>query len=265
MSRPRLLDLFCCEGGASMGYSRAGFDVYGVDLFQHVDADGKRRGYTRSRYPFPSHKGDAILALTRLLAGELLHFLTPDGSEEAEALGIWDFVVAAASPPCQAYSITKHSHSNDHPDLVGPVRWLLRQTGLPYVMENVPGAPLENPLTLCGAEFNLVTQDADGRELHLKRHRLFESNVFLYGNGGCQCAALKRRGIGVGGAYGGGSVDRQHAKEVRRGGYTPSKPVREALLGIDWMTQNGLSQSIPPAYTEHIGTQLLAHIGEVAA
>jgi DNA (cytosine-5)-methyltransferase 1 len=96
--------------------------------------------------------------------------------------------------------------------------------------------------------------------LHLRRHRLFESNVFIYGNGGCQCAAYKRRGFGVGGAYGGGSVDRAHAKEVRRGGYTPSKPVREKLLGIDWMTQNGLSQSIPPAYTEHLGMQIIAHL-----
>lgn len=258
----RLLDLFCCEGGASEGYRRAGFDVYGVDLFQYVDKDGKRRGYTRSRYPFPSWQGDAILALVRLLAGERLTFTHPDGT--TEELGLADFDAIAASPPCQAYSITKHSHSNEHPDLVAPVRWLLRQTGLPYVMENVPGAPLETPLTLCGAEFNLTTRDEDGRQLHLKRHRLFESDVWLLGNGGCQCAAFKRRGIGVGGAYGGGSVDRQHAKEVRRGGYTPSKPVREALLGIDWMTQNGLSQSIPPAYTEFIGRQLLDHINSEA-
>lgn len=262
--RPRLLDLFCCEGGASDGYRRAGFDVYGIDLFRFTDKDGKPRGYTRARYPFPSHQSDAVLALTRLLAGERLTFTHPDGT--TEDLGLEDFAALAASPPCQAYSITKHSHSNEHPDLVAPIRWLLRQTGLPYVMENVPGAPLETPLTLCGTEFNLTAQDHDGRWLHLKRHRLFESNIFLTGNGGCQCVAFKRRGIGVGGAYGGGSVDRQHAKEVRRGGYTPSKDVREALLGIDWMTQNALSQSIPPAYTEHIGLQLVEHLaGERAA
>lgn len=238
-----------------MGYHRAGFDVYGVDLFED---------YTQKRYPFASHKGDAILALTRLLAGETVTFAHPDGT--TEELGLADFDAIAASPPCQAYSITKHSHSNVHPDLVGPVRFLLRQTGLPYVMENVPGAPLDNPLTLCGAEFDLVAEDTDGQFLHLKRHRLFESNVFLVGNGGCRCREYKRRGYGVGGAYGGGSVDRAHAKNVRRGGYTPSKPIREALLGIDWMTQHGLSQSIPPAYTEHIGSQLLAHLErEVAA
>ena len=263
MTRPKLLDLFCCEGGASMGYHRAGFDVYGVDLFQYLDKDGKRRGYTRARYPFQSHQGDAVLALVRLLAGQSLTLTY--GPVEVD-LTLEDFDAIAASPPCQAYSITKHSHSNEHPDLVSPIRYLLQQAGLPYVMENVPGAPLDNPLTLCGAEFNLTAADEDGRPLHLKRHRLFESNVFLYGNGGCQCAAYKRRGYGVGGAYGGGSVDRQHAKEVRRGGYTPSKPVRQALLGIDWMTQNGLSQSIPRAYTEHIGRQLLDHLAtEVAA
>ena len=250
MKRPKLLDLFCCEGGASDGYRRAGYDVYGIDLFDK---------HTQRRYPFPSFKGDAILALARLLAGEFITF------SNGEALSLADFSAIAASPPCQAYSITKHSHNNEHPDLVAPVRWLLKSTGLPYVMENVPGAPLVNPLTLCGTEFNLVAQDIDGRLLHLKRHRLFESNLFLVGNGGCQCAAFKRRGYGVGGAYGGGSVDRQHAKEVRRGGYTPPKPIREALLGIDWMTQNGLSQSIPPAYTEHIGRQLIEQIGRVAA
>jgi DNA (cytosine-5)-methyltransferase 1 len=239
-----------------MGYHRAGFDVYGVDLFDK---------HTQSRYPFASHKGDAILALCRLLAGEVLEFINPRDAGTVERLGLLDFVAKAASPPCQAYSITKHSHSNEHPDLVGPVRYLLKQTGLPYVMENVPGAPLDNPLTLCGTEFDLVAHDDDGRPLHLKRHRLFESNVSLLGNGGCRCAEFKRRGIGVGGAYGGGSVDRTHAKEVRRGGYTPSKPVRAALLGIDWMTQHGLSQSIPPAYTEHIGAQLLAHIESEAA
>ena len=61
MSRPKLLDLFCCEGGASKGYARAGFDVYGLDLFEK---------FTRARYPFPSHKGDAILALARGLSVE---------------------------------------------------------------------------------------------------------------------------------------------------------------------------------------------------
>jgi len=257
--QPKILDLFCCEGGASTGYSRAGFDVYGVDLFAYVDKDGKRRGYDRDRYPFPSWQGDALQALVTLLDGDTLPF---HGSTGTVDLGLTDFVAIAASPPCQAYSITKHSHSNQHPDLIVPVRWLLQQIGLPYVIENVPGAPLDNPLTLCGTEFNLIAADDDGRMLHLRRHRLFESDLPLHGNGGCQCVEFKHRGIGVGGVYGGGPADRQHAKEVRRGGYTPKKKVREALLGINWMTRNGLSQSIPPAYTEFVGQQLLTRIKE---
>jgi DNA (cytosine-5)-methyltransferase 1 len=247
--RPRLLDLFCCEGGASKGYDRAGFQVYGLDLFQK---------FSRKRYPFPSYQGDALDALRRLLAGDTLPFTDQDGT--VEWLTLADFAAIAASPPCQFYSITKHSHSNQHPDLIDPVRALLDATGLPYVIENVPGAPLRSPLTLCGTEFNLTATDEDGQRLHLKRHRLFESNVLLLGAGGCRCAEFKRRGFGVGGVYSGGSVDKAHAKYVRRGGYTPAKHVREALIGADWMTLDGLSQSIPPAYAEHIGQQLIAHV-----
>ena len=222
MSRPKLLDLFCCEGGAGAGYARAGFVVVGVDL----DARFAKR------YPFEFHAGDAI------------EYVREHGHE---------FDAIHASPPCQAYSITKHTHSNTHPMLIDPTREALIATGLPYVIENVIGAPLRDPLMLCGSEFNLTTIDTDELPLRLERHRLFESNVFLYGNGGCR----HDRRVQVAGAYGGGSSDRRHAKEVRRGGYTPAKEVRAALLGIDWMTLHGMSQSIPPAYTEHIGRQLL--------
>jgi DNA (cytosine-5)-methyltransferase 1 len=263
MSRPKLLDLFCCEGGASTGFNRAGFDVYGVDLFKHRDAKGRTVGPSRDRYPFPSIQGDVLDVLHRLLAGDVVEFLSPDGAGRAERLGLWDFVVAAASPPCQAYSITKHTHDNEHPELIEPVRDMLTATGLPYVIENVVGAPLRDPLMLCGSEFNLTAWDPAIREtVRLERHRLFESNVFLTGNGGCR----HDRRVQVAGVYGGGSSDRGHAKNVRRGGYTPSKEVRAALLGgVDWMTLWGQAQSIPPAYTEHIGAQLLEHIRAEAA
>jgi len=240
--RPRLLDLYCCEGGAARGYHDAGFDVYGVDI------DPQRR------YPYAFHQGDAIEVMATLNAGGAVDFTHPDG--HVEWLTLADFEAAHGSPPCQAYSITKHTHSNTHPMLIDPTRDSLIESGLPYVIENVIGAPLHNPLMLCGSEFDLTTTDTDGLPLRLERHRLFESSIFLLGNGGCR----HDKRVQVAGAYGGGSSDRRHAKEVRRGGYTPAKEVRAALLGVDWMTLHGMSQSIPPAYTEHIGAQILDHL-----
>ena len=232
--RPLLLDLYCCQGGASTGYMRAGFDVIGADLAR------------QRHYPFPFLQMDALEVLQRLLDGESLTF-----GDRTVREG--DIAVKAASPPCQLYSITKHTHAKEYPDLVAPTRDLLRASDKPYVIENVPGAPLEDPLLLCGEQFHLTATDTDGTELVLRRHRLFESNVWLMAPGG-----HFHGGRQVGGVYGGGSDDRDWAKNVRRGGYTPSKPVREALMGIDWMTLDGLSESIPPAYTEWIGHQVLA-------
>ena len=86
----RLLDLFCCEGGASEGYRRAGFDVYGVDLFRHRGPDGKLRGYRRQRYPFPAIQGDCLAVMRSLLDWQRLEF------DNGEALGLQDFAVIAA-------------------------------------------------------------------------------------------------------------------------------------------------------------------------
>jgi DNA (cytosine-5)-methyltransferase 1 len=137
---------------------------------------------------------------------------------------------------------------------------MLRAIGLPYVIENVVGAPLVSPITLCGTMFDLKTSDTDGRPLVLKRHRLFESNMLLL-QPACRCREYKQLGAKVGGVYGGGSSDRNHAEQVRRGGYTPAGQVRRELMGIEWTTINELSQAIPPAYTEFIGRQLLDFLG----
>lgn len=220
----KLLDLFCCEGGAGMGYHRAGFEVTGVDIL------GK---YTK-RYPFTFIQADA------------LEYATKHAHE---------YDVIHASPPCQAWSIAAiGSGTQDrHPKLIEPIRKILKASGRPYVIENVVGAPLENPLTLCGTMFGLQAMDDDGTRLRLERHRLFESNVKLTAPAPCN----HDRTIQVGGVYGGGRSNRWEAKYVRRGGYTPAKHVREQLMGIDWMTLHGLSQSIPPTYSEWIGTQIL--------
>ncbi len=227
MSKPRLLDLFCGAGGAAVGYACAGFDVVGVDL------------NAQRRYPFAFEQADA------------LHYL-----ENAAQIRNGFFQAIHASPPCQAYSITKHTHGVQHPDLLGPTRELLKDTGLPYVIENVAGADMPGAVICCGSKLCFDTVDDDGTPLFLKRHRQFESNVPLVGSG-CECIALKRKGYKIGGVYGGGSRDRYHAENVRHGGYTPCKGAQETLMGIDWMTQKELNQSIPPSYTEFIGRQLL--------
>jgi DNA (cytosine-5)-methyltransferase 1 len=226
MTMPRILDLFCGAGGASVGYSLAGFDVTGVD--------SDPRGNLSWRYPFKFHIGDWSEWVDRFDEFDVIH----------------------ASPPCQAYSVTRHSHTNQHPELLEPVRDALVKWGGPYVIENVPGAPLITPLRLCGTEFNLTAVDWDGTKLFLKRHRLFESDMELRGRGGCMCKYYLELGMEVGGVYGGGTSDRRRARDVRRGGYTPAKAVRSELLGIDWMTVKQQSQAIPPAYTEHIGRQI---------
>ena len=222
-----MLDLFCGAGGAAVGYHRAGFEVVGVDL------------NPQPRYPFPFERADA------------LHYL-----ENAWQVRNGFFDAVHASPPCQAYSITKHTHKVQHPDLLAQTRELLKATGRPYVIENVVGAPMENPVTLCGSTLCETATDEDGTPLFLRRHRQFESNVLLF-EGECRCVELKREGFKIGGVYGGGSRDRNHAENVRHGGYTPSKAVQEQLMGIDWMTQKELNQAIPPAYTDFIGRQLM--------
>lgn len=224
--RVRLLDLFCGQGGAAVGYHRAGFDVTGVDI----------EGRSARHYPFTFHQGDAI------------EYVKEHGHE---------FDAIHASPPCQRYSHgTVAGHAHKHPDLIGPTRDALVASGLPYMIENVPRAPLLTPMVLCGTQFGLTATDDDGTLLHLRRHRLFESNVMLVPPGPC------RHPVGVqwAGSYGGARRDRHEARHVRRGGYVPSKSVQERLLGIDWMTQSGLHQSIPPAYTEHVGRLLLDHL-----
>ena len=221
----RLLDLFCCEGVGARGYIEAGFDVTGVDIEPRFS----------KRYP------------GRFVHADALAYVREHGHE---------YDVIHASPPCQAYSITKHTHSVSHPELIGVTRDALRATGKPYVIENVPGAPLIDPLILCGSMFGLHADDDDGTYLVMRRHRLFESNVVLYAPGPCDHVP----GAQVAGAYGGATRDKWEARHVRKGGYVPAKPVQEMLLGVPAgaHTLHGLAQSIPPAYTRWIGSLILS-------
>lgn len=225
MTRPLLLDLFCCEGGAAVGYDRAGFDVIGVDIVP------------QPRYPFEFHQADAL----DLLA-EMAHNRTTKG-----------FDAIHASPPCQGYSTITPDQSK-HERSIGPVRDLLRRIGLPYVIENVAGAKwdMDHPILVCGS----------GLGLKVRRHRWFESNAALLG---VPCAhGLQGRPIGVYGDHPQDDSEYRRPDGTRRGSKATTVDHGRAVMGMPWASWHGLSQAIPPAYTEHIGRQLLAAV-EAAA
>ncbi len=202
--RLKALDLFCCAGGASMGLHLAGFDVVGVDI-------EKQR-----HYPFPFFRADA---LTFPLSG-------------------FDFIWA--SPPCQAHTLCQRIQKNDHPELIAPIRKRLIASGLPWCIENVVGAPLVDPIELCGAMFGLRTY----------RHRLFECSFPIDAPAHPRHVAPVRK-------MGRPPRDGEFIHVV--GNFSNVKLAREAM-GIDWMPRDKLREAIPPAYAEYIGRAAISHI-----
>lgn len=224
MTAPRLLDLFCCAGGAARGYAAAGFDVWGVDI------------EPQPNYPFPFREDDALAVLRK----------------HHRHLGR-EFDAIHASPPCQGYTEMVAPGQLGAPRLIAELRELLNATGLPYIIENVVGAAEDMPgaVKLCGTMFGL---GAHGCELH--RHRLFTSNVPISAPGPCQ-----HSGGPVVGVYG----DHARVRAARHGGRgtrdpwpEPHRAVMNRALGTGWMTAHEASEAIPPAYTAHLGAQLLA-------
>lgn len=221
--KPRLLDICCKQGGASWGYHLAGFDVVGSDR-EH-----------QPRYPFKFIESD-------------LRDLDPAWIRD-------NFDAVAGSPPCWDHSDLKHRTGKDYEDFIPETRALFQATGLPYVIENVEGAPLIDPLVLCGTQFP---------GLRVIRHRLFESNIPLTAPGPCGKHPLvytldkRKRHYG--------RLDEWTAFVSVNGGGNSSKAAAEDAMGVrpGWMTKDGLNQSIPPAYTRHIGEQLLAYLAEMA-
>jgi DNA (cytosine-5)-methyltransferase 1 len=202
----KLLDLFCGAGGAGMGYHRAGFEVVGVD------------NKPQKHYPFEFHQADA------------LEYLAEHGAE---------FDVIHASPPCQRYTIAQRGAKNAdaHPDSLPLVRERLQEIGKPWIIENVPGAPMDDYLMLCGSMFE---------GLEVRRHRWFQSNMSLPLIGPTFCNHNKKI-ISVFG-HGSGSNKRSDWGTVADW---------KRAMGIDWMTRDELSQAIPPAYTEWIGRRIM--------
>ena len=214
--------MFCCAGGAAKGYHDAGFDVVGVDI------------NPQPRYPFGFIQMDALALDMRFIR---------------------TFDAAHASPPCQGYTAMRHAPgAKGAPRLIAETRAKLDESGLPYAIENVEEARCEMlaPIMLCGSAFGLQSHGCE-----LRGHRLFESNIKLV-SPGCQHGTLP-----VVGVYGG------HARirSARHGGRTTRdawpnghKPVAAEAMGMDWATLAEMSEAIPPAYTRHIGIQLIAHL-----
>jgi DNA (cytosine-5)-methyltransferase 1 len=197
-TRPRLLDLFCGAGGAAMGYHRAGFDVTGVDI------------NPQPRYPFTFHQADA--AEYPLDGFDAIH----------------------GSPPCEDHSVTRNFHlPNGTAWLLPHTRKRFQSSGLPWVIENTPGAPMRVDYELCGCMFGLP---------RLIRRRWFETSWH-----GFELRAP--------------CWHPYEAVTVLDGGHgTGSRPEQESAMGIDWMTRRELAKAIPPAYTEHLGRELLSII-----
>jgi hypothetical protein len=157
----------------------------------------------------------------------------------------FDFI--HASPPCQHYSIaTPHARRDNHPDLLAATRERLIASGALWVIENVPGAPMRADFSICGCQVGL----------ELRRRRLFETSWQHF-----QMASPCHHTGPVVSVVGHGTPS--WVREQL--GYNPTIQNYRDAMGIDWMNRNELSQAIPPAYTEHIGNALAAHLMERAA
>jgi DNA (cytosine-5)-methyltransferase 1 len=203
----RILDLYCGGGGASYGYELAGWDVVGVDIA-----------------PQYKYKGEFIQA-------DAIEYVRTHFRE---------FDAIHASPPCQAYSLASmqfRKKGKKYVDLIADTRRELINTGLPYVIENVPGSPLIDPIELCGAMFGIATY----------RHRLFESNINLK-------APPHPEHIAPNAKMGRPVKEGEYIQYI--GHFSGVKLVQQ-MTGLHWLGQKELAQSIPPQYTKFIGRQIL--------
>jgi DNA (cytosine-5)-methyltransferase 1 len=204
--------LFCGAGGAAAGYARAGFSVVGVDI------------KPQPRYPFAFVQGDALNPPFDLREFDAIH----------------------ASPPCQGFTAYKRrpDHVAPRENLIPAVRAMLEASGRPWIIENVPGAPLLAPTMLCGSMFGL----------DVRRHRWFESTPPVLMAPGCAHDGAPRF------AQATNRTNKRRTVEV--GVWRIPLPVQRAAMGIDWMDLEELSEAIPPAYTEYLGHRLLEYMGQ---
>lgn len=205
----RFLDLFCGAGGAAMGLHRAFPDalIVGIDI------------RPQPHYPFTFIQGDAL--------------------KPPVDMSQFDFIWA--SPMCQGYSLTQRIHGNEYPRQVENIRAVLISTNKPYVIENVPQAPLNNPVTLCGTMFGLP----------LIRHRAFECNPPVwFVPASCACSGLYTNASRGYSSFENGAT----AICVAGNNFNPDDGAK--ATGIDWMTRDELAEAIPPAYSEYLIKQI---------
>ena len=236
----KLLDLFCGAGGAAMGYHRAGFDeIVGVD------------NRPMPRYPF------------RFVLADALEYVAAHGHE---------FDAIHASPPCQAYSIMRNLpwlRHKEYPRLIAPTAEALEKLGVPWVIENVMGARLASGW-LCGQMFGLP----------FFRHRFFWAGGWFWlqpshptHNGtvrnGRMLGSRARDVIAHVSPSGRPQGENSwfHANGAKRFGanvgHAAGVQVVREVMGVPWMRRDEVTNAIPPAYTEFIGRQLIAHLGGV--
>ena len=235
----RMLDLYCGPGFASRGYAMAGWECVGVDV------------ESQPYYPAKFIRFGALGYLEGLLYRQ----------SKGEPI---PFEGIHASPPCFKFSsITAVSGDVEaHLDLIAATRSLLEQTGLPWVIENVPRSPLIAPYVICGTAMACRTIDDRYR---LKRHRHFETNFPLLVPP-CSCAGDHREVLGV---YGGGTSRASRVRANPNGGNTNKANTRQAreLYGLEEsLPRSAMNLGFPPRYTELVGEQMLRHVRrEVAA
>lgn len=240
MTRPLLLDLYCCSGGAAMGYHRAGFDVIGVDI------------EPRPRYPFRFWRGNALDVL------EIVDL----------ARGYWQGRRVAAvhsSPPCQKDNpLTKGTNRDNrahlHKSWTADTRWSLDELGLPYVIEQPQGSgEIRRDLRLCMDMF----KDQIGPPPWVQRHREFELSGFTVPQPDHGGPWNKHPGYVRGHRHGTvrSGADAPYVAAYGKGGGKATVPEMQHALGIDWTdVHEELTEAIPPAYTEYIGRHLFAQV-----
>lgn len=226
----RILDLYCGAGGAGMGYSRAGFEVVGVDINDQPN------------YPFSFIRDDAI---------EFLKAMINEGVcwDGEQWLSLDDFDAIHASPPCQSSSaLTKGTNYGkfEYPDYIEDTRDLLLQTGKPWIIENVQGSTLRRDMTLCGEMFGLA----------VIRHRYFE-----LGNWTSSAPThIKHRGRVAGMRHGVWYTGPYFAVYGDGGGKGTVKQWQDAME-MPWTNvRKEIAEAIPPKFSEYIGQQLMVHL-----